>query len=400
MKLASYARSARRYLVQALVVGLVLGALAAAASIALNRVTYQATATVTMRAVGLAAGDVAGQAAITQLAASAPVLFGSQQVLEPAGRAADPAVFGTTLDKGLVVRSPANSLVFTAALTGLDADRTKALLGGIVSEFSKVVADGALSAGSTGPRLEVAGADIQVQETPGSALGRFSSVAAGLLAGLTFGLLYLLIRVATDDKVWTARDLADVTDDSVVATVPAAAPADALRGLAADLDFLQPAASGRLAFAPVTRSASAAPVVRGLAETLGPDAAAVDLDLAARPLGDGPGVADALAGRPVDFAGVAYAGGPAPNAGDLLAADAVPGLLDRIQGGRRWLLINAAPLLDSSAGALGARTAGAVVPVVDLGATTRSQVRQALAVAEAAGVRVPGVVLVQAAAKK
>ncbi len=397
MKLRSYVRNARRHLAGALVITLVAGVLGALASIALSRTMYVSSATVTLRPVGLVQGDPAGQTALSQLTAGIPILISSQRVLAPAGDSLDPKVPGTDLAKAVVVRAPGQSLVFTAQVTTASRIRAEETMKAVVEQFDKAVAEGALQGGPGDLRLEVASKAINTDEAPGSSLGRMSTVAVAVLAGLLFGLLYLLSRVALDDSVSSAADLAEVTDDSVVAVLSSPDDMDGIRALAGRLDYLIPGPGGRtLALASVAgASASAAQVARSLTDAV-PHSVLVDLDLRARPLGEAtPGVAEFLAGLALQVEGpVVPAGGPVPNPGELLGREALAGLLSDLATHHRWVVAAAGPLVDTSDGLLAARRVDALLAVVDLGRTRRSQVQEALNVLRAGGGHLAGFVLV------
>lgn len=388
----------RRYLVSALIIAALAGAAAGALSLLRNSPDHVASATISLRLTQDGSSGPVTEATVVSLTASAPALFRSPSVLQPAGESLTPPMTGEALFKRIDFRAPTSSLIFTALLTDPDGARAEDALKAVTAEFTREVEAGALT-GPGGVRLEIASVDLRAEVAPGSSLGASGVAMVALAVGGLVGLTYLLVRVLLDNKIRTTSDIEELTDDAVVAHLAGGTNSEVPQ-LARNFTFLAPNPDARVvALSGLTSSdeaAALAPMLVAALSAQGDTAIAVDLDLEGRPLGDGPGAAEYLVdpgAALVPHGALLPAGGPVPNPLDLLGRPSLGTLLERLAEEYRWVVVVAGPLLPSSAGAMTMLAADWSLMVVEAGRDTRGQLREGLDVLELAGVSPAGIVL-------
>lgn len=402
MSLRSYARSAARYWISALLIGVLAGLAGGVASVMLNRPHYTSSATVALRAVEEGSTSAGAQSIVQQLSASALTLFTSPRTLGPAGESLHPRMTATQLQQALSVQAQSQSLVFSARITTNDARRSEAAMEAVTGQFREALQSGGLpSFGNV--RLEVGDIAITTEPAPASLMGRVAGVTAGVALGLLAGFLYLFIRVLLNDRVWNAADVRELTDDAVIGAGDEGGLPSLAHTVAEGLPFFASSPeSNIISIASIDGSASA--LAREIARQVGAGGdtvALVDADLEARPLGDGPGLADHIAGLlpaedaavPAEGFSLVPAGGPAPNPVDLLTRPAAAEFLAGLAARHRWVIVSAAAMTGSSAGALGAKLASTTLLAVTPGRTTRHQIREVLNLSEATGLPVAGILV-------
>ncbi len=399
MSVRSYLRLVSRYWLGALLIGVLAGVLGGLVVQFMNKPEYTASATIAMHVEEDGSSQGTVRPNIDQLAASAPALLTSPRVLIPAGNSVNPAMSADQLQKVLNVKTPSQSLVFTASLSGPE-ERVTTVMNKIAQEFQDAVAAGELPS-YAGVKLTVGSVDVRTEKSAASTIGQLSGIMVGAGVGLLVAFLYLFLRVFLDDRVRNAEDLQELTDDAVLT---AASPADVVQVLSQGLPYLS-AGPGENVIAVSGIASGATSLVKDLAAATaksGASVALVDLDLAAHPLGDShPGLADVVSQRAAladvvtsaDGVDVITAGGPVPNASEFLTRTGFAEALRELGSGHDWVLVNTGALTASSAGVLGAKLADTALVVVQQGTSSRRNVTQALNLVEATGVKVAGLVL-------
>ena len=408
MSVRSYLRLVSRYWLGALLIGVLAGVLGGLVVQFMNKPEYTASATIAMHVEEDGASQGTVRPNIDQLAASAPALLTSPRVLIPAGNSVNPAMSADQLQKVLNVKTPSQSLVFTASLSGPE-ERVTTVMNKIAQEFQDAVAAGELPSYAgvkltvNWPMVEAAlfSVDVRTEKSAASTIGQLSGIMVGAGVGLLVAFLYLFLRVFLDDRVRNAEDLQELTDDAVLT---AASPADVVQVLSQGLPYLS-AGPGENVIAVSGIASGATSLVKDLAAATaksGASVALVDLDLAAHPLGDShPGLADVVSQRAAladvvtsaDGVDVITAGGPVPNASEFLTRSGFAEALRELGSGHDWVLVNTGALTASSAGVLGAKLADTALVVVQQGTSSRRDVAQVLNLVEATGVKVAGLVL-------
>lgn len=398
MSVRSYLRLVSRYWLGALLLGILAGVLGAMVVQFTNKPEHTTSLTITMHVTEQGASPTGEKPAIDQLAASAPALLTSPRVLTPAGKTVNPAMTAEQLQKALNVRTPNQSLVFTASLSGQE-ERVTTVMNAIGNEFQAAVDDNALPS-YAGVRLTVGSIEVSTEASAASTMGTLSKIMVGVAVGLLVAFLYLFLRVFLDDKVRGPEDLREITDDAIL-TAPD--PNELVHVLSQGLPYLS-AGPGENVIAISGIDAEATDLARALASATarsGASVALVDLDLTSRPLGDAPGLADVVGQRAAladvvsatDGVDVVVAGGPVPNPGEFLTRTGYEQALEELGTTHDWVLVNTGPLTASSAGVLGAKLADTTLLVVRQGTSSRRDIAQALNLVEATGVKVAGLVL-------
>ncbi|RRD49031.1 hypothetical protein [Arachnia propionica] len=332
------------------------------------------------------------------LVASAGTLLTSPRVIIPAGRSVEPKINSQALLRKLKVANPSQSLVFWIALTG-EQDQATDLVEAVVAEFEAAVAEGALPE-YEGLKLTVGEVSYSVEVDPESEVSKMSLLLVVAGIGVLVTLTYVLVRVFLDDTIRTPEDLAELTDDAVLAPL---GDSPVSQQIASGLPYLVPEGTGRVvAFSGIAHSAVS--VADDVARALGASGrrvAVVDLDLRNRPMGSGgTGVAEVVAGDvPLEDA-VGHegpitqllAGGRVPNPGDFLTRTAFAAVLEKLRHTHDWVLLNTTPLCEASDGVLASRLAATTLLVLATG-EKRSQVREALNLVEASNLDIAALVV-------
>ncbi|AQP48794.1 hypothetical protein BW730_16065 [Tessaracoccus aquimaris] len=405
MTIASLLRTAKRHIGVALLVAIVTGLLGGLFVSLTSKSTTQASATVTLVPTSTMPTDVNAQQNMSQLVSSAIELFSTPRVQVPASESVSPTIPLIDLQRRLVVKSGSQSLIALVTFSDEDPARAEQVLKASIDAFQKELAGAPFQGDVMSIDMGTVTYDTQTEEGPGLLMAIASGIAVGVLLGLT----YLVVRILLDSRIWVAADIADLTDDSVIAVIDGSNRAEAARLLAHDVDYLAPGHGPRtIGFGGLTTAGPAAGIARAVADELAVShrTTLVDLDLSGRPLGDAnPGAADVISQRvglaaalngTDDGVRLLSAGGPVPNPVELAGNDGVGSLLQEVGQGSDWALVTVAPLLASGAGSLVARRLDAFVLVVEAGAATRPQLREALAIIESGSVPLAGIALVAA----
>ena len=398
MSVRSYLRLVSRYWLGALLAGILAAVLGAMVVQFTNKPEHTTSLTITMHVTEQGTSPTGEKPAIDQLAASAPALLTSPRVLTPAGKTVDPAMTAEQLKKALDVRTPNQSLVFTASLSGPE-ERVTAVMNAIGNEFRAAVDDNALPS-YAGVKLTVGSIEVTTEPSAASTMGTLTRAMVGVAVGLLVAFLYLFLRTFLDDKIRSPEDLRELTDDAVLT---ASGLNDMAQLLSQGLPYLS-AGPGENVIAVSGIDSEATDLARELASATarsGASVALVDLDLASRPLGNAQGLADVVGQRatladvvsPTDGIDVVVAGGPVPNPGEFLTRTGYAQALRELGATHDWVLVNTGPLTASSAGVLGAKLADTTLLVVRRGTSSRRDVAQVLNLVEATGVKVAGLVL-------
>lgn len=398
MSVRSYLRLVSRYWLGALLAGILAAVLGAMVVQLTNKPEHTTSLTITMHVTEQGTSPTGEKPAIDQLAASAPALLTSPRVLTPAGKTVDPAMTAEQLKKALDVRTPNQSLVFTASLSGPE-ERVTTVMNAIGNEFRAAVDDNALPS-YAGVKLTVGSIEVTTEPSAASTMGTLTRAMVGVAVGLLVAFLYLFLRTFLDDKIRSPEDLRELTDDAVLT---ASGLNDMAQLLSQGLPYLS-AGPGENVIAVSGIDSEATDLARELASATarsGASVALVDLDLASRPLGNAQGLADVVGQRatladvvsPADGIDVVGAGGPVPNPGEFLTRTGYAQALRELGATHDWVLVNTGPLTASSAGVLGAKLADTTLLVVRRGTSSRRDVAQVLNLVEATGVKVAGLVL-------
>ena len=389
MSVRSYLRLVSRYWLGALLAGILAAVLGAMVVQFTNKPEHTTSLTITMHVTEQGTSPTGEKPAIDQLAASAPALLTSPRVLTPAGKTVDPAMTAEQLKKALDVRTPNQSLVFTASLSGPE-ERVTTVMNAIGNEFRAAVDDNALPS-YAGVKLTVGSIEVTTEPSAASTMGTLTRAMVGVAVGLLVAFLYLFLRTFLDDKIRSPEDLREFTDDAVLT---ASGLNDMAQLLSQGLPYLS-AGPGENVIAVSGIDSEATDLARELASATarsGASVALVDLDLASRPLGNAQGLADVV-GQRATLADVVGAGGPVPNPGEFLTRTGYAQALRELGATHDWVLVNTGPLTASSAGVLGAKLADTTLLVVRRGTSSRRDVAQVLNLVEATGVKVAGLVL-------
>jgi len=314
MSVRSYLRLVSRYWLGALLAGILAAVLGAMVVQFTNKPEHTTSLTITMHVTEQGTSPTGEKPAIDQLAASAPALLTSPRVLTPAGKTVDPAMTAEQLKKALDVRTPNQSLVFTASLSGPE-ERVTAVMNAIGNEFRAAVDDNALPS-YAGVKLTVGSIEVTTEPSAASTMGTLTRAMVGVAVGLLVAFLYLFLRTFLDDKIRSPEDLRELTDDAVLT---ASGLNDMAQLLSQGLPYLS-AGPGENVIAVSGIDSEATDLARELASATarsGASVALVDLDLASRPLGNAQGLADVVGQRatladvvsPADGIDVVVAGG-------------------------------------------------------------------------------------------
>ena len=390
MSVRSYLRLVSRYWLGALLAGILAAVLGAMVVQFTNKPEHTTSLTITMHVTEQGTSPTGEKPAIDQLAASAPALLTSPRVLTPAGKTVDPAMTAEQLKKALDVRTPNQSLVFTASLSGPE-ERVTTVMNAIGNEFRAAVDDNALPS-YAGVKLTVGSIEVTTEPSAASTMGTLTRAMVGVAVGLLVAFLYLFLRTFLDDKIRSPEDLREFTDDAVLT---ASGLNDMAQLLSQGLPYLS-AGPGENVIAVSGIDSEATDLARELASATarsGASVALVDLDLASRPLGNTQGLADVVGQRatladvvsPADGIDVVGAGGPVPNPGEFLTRTGYAQALRELGATHDWVLVNTGPLTASSAGVLGAKLADTTLLVVRRGTSSRRDVAQVLNLVEATG---------------
>jgi len=367
--------------------------------------------------------------------------YSQSQVRSYAELAVLPGVLGPVIDElGLDVSPgalggevtatvPQNTVIISISATDPDPQRAAAIANSVASHLAKSVSELApVPANGADPIRLSTVAEASVPTTPSSPNGKVN-VVVGLVLGLALGVAAAIGRELLDTKVRDESDLRKVTDGSVIGAIPQdsaaeASPlivqgspqsprAEAFRRLRTNLQFLEVGQRSRAivlvsAIPAEGKSTTAINLAITLADA-GTRVALVDADLRrpslARYLGieGSVGLTTVLIGQ-ADLEDVLQpwgnghldvlaAGQVPPNPSELLGSQAMSTVLKDLTERYDVVLLDTAPLLPVTDGAVLAKLAGGALVTVGTGTVTRRQLTEALGALESVDARVLGVVL-------
>lgn len=391
--------TARRFALRAVLVAVGAMVVALLAGFVLFPPAWKGSATIQTQLVGTASGDTRPDlASTTELISTAQTLLQSPRVMGPAGAKLDPPLNAAALTNRVELNAPPTSLVMVLQTSATSTSEAEATVRAIAEQFREELEAVPLRSSDGQVSLQWRSVDYEVEPDASAQAGPARRVSSAALAGVLVGLAYLISCVALDGKVRSHRQIADITDDSIVAFMDPEPPPRQADRLAGSMRFLIPrnVAQPVIAVAALTDAHRSAALSQGLADALRrqeTDTLVVDADLRGTPLGVGPeGFVDVLlGGEPSPRDGVLMAGQRPPNAMELLAGadwDAVMASL-RHDG---VTLVNCAPLALASDGAVVASRCDAVLLVVAEDRDRRSDLAEARALLGALETQVAGIV--------
>ena len=254
------------------------------------------------------------------------------------------------------------------------------------------------------------------------------NMALGALAGLVIGIAVGMFRNILDTRVRTPRDVQKVTDRPLIGSIPFDSKAverpiilnadpqntraEAFRALRTNLQFLEMDGGNTFVITSSLPSEGKSTTSLNLAIALadaGKSVALVDGDLrkpkVAEYLGveGGAGLTDVLIGR-AQLSDVMFrwgdrplqvlpAGKIPPNPSELLGSHQMSSLLASLSASHDIVLLDTAPLLPVTDGAILAKLTSGAIVVVASGQTTTHQLETAIKVLDTVGARVAGLVL-------
>lgn len=324
---------------------------------------------------------------------------------------------------------PQNTVIIEIAATDADPERASAVANGVAEHLSSAVADLAPPrADGTDPVRISTVARAGVPQVP-SAPNRPINLAVGVIVGLALGIVAAIGLDLLDTKVRTEDDVRAVTRSAVIGSIPLDADAEqhplivqssphsarseAFRRLRTNLQFLdvgnRPRAIVLVSALPAEgKSTTAINLAITLADA-GSRVVLIDADLrrpsVARYLGleGSVGLTTLLIGQArlddvVQPWGngnldVLPSGQIPPNPSELLGSQVMSTLLKELTEAYDWVLIDTAPLLPVTDGAVLAKLAGGALLVVGAGAVHKQELQSAIGSLESVGASTLGVVV-------
>ncbi|MBO9553125.1 polysaccharide biosynthesis tyrosine autokinase [Cellulomonas sp.] len=334
-----------------------------------------------------------------------------------------------TLSKAISVTVPQNTVIISISVTDPSAERAAAIANAVASHLSQAVSDLAPTpaTGSDPIRLSTV-AEAGVPGTPSSPDAKVN-LAIGLVLGLALGIAAAVGQELLDTRVRNEDDLRKVTDASVIGSIPLdgtaeqsplvvqgspqSPRAEAFRRLRTNLQFLDVGERSRAivlvsAIPAEGKSTTAINLAITLADA-GSRVALVDADLR-RPsiasylgIEGNVGLTTVLIGQATlddvlqpwgsDRLDVLASGQIPPNPSELLGSRAMSAVLSTLTERYDVVLLDTAPLLPVTDGAVLAKLAGGALVAVGAGTVSRHQLAEALGSLESVDARVLGVVL-------
>jgi len=428
MPLNEYLQIIRQYWRSTVATILVCIALAAGVTL-LQSPTYTSQATVFLTvASGDSASDLSQGASYSEQTVTSYVQVATtevvlQPVIEELGLDTTPA----KLAEDLTISTPASTSLITIRANAGDAEDSAVLANAVAESLLNAVED--LSPQSSSGEQLVSASTINTALPPSTPTSPnpLRNLALGLALGLLLGFGQALGRSLLDTRVRTTRDIEQLTELPVLASINSRdaaatrgtdisqwASAEAYRRLRTNIGFVGLGGERRSSMVVTSateregKTETAVNLARVLAQA-GENVLLVDADLrrpqvAARMSLDAElGLSDVLTGRGTledltidvlpNYLAVLPAGTIPPNPSELLGSEAMARLIALLERRYDYVLFDTPPILPvTDATVLGARTGGAVV-VARSGRVRRNQLDQALGLLETGQVTKLGVVL-------
>ena len=340
----------------------------------------------------------------------------------------------TTLARRVSADSPVDTVLINVRVNCESAAMAASIANAVANSLAEVVAE--LEAPVDGePPVQVSTVrPADVPEAPASP-NTVLNLAVGLLVGLALGVGVALLRELLDTRVRDVADVEALTDSSVLGAIPVKddavdhplilheAPgsprAEAYRRLRTNLAFLDVDRQQRaIVFTSSVAGEGKTSTVLNLGITIanaGSRVAVVDADLrrpsVAKYLGieGSVGLTTVLIGQAVlddvvqpwgnDHLHVIASGAVPPNPSELLSSERMAAVIAELVTRYDVVLVDTAPLLPVTDGAVLARLVGGAVAVAGVGTVHKPQFTAALEALEAVSARVLGVVVNRVPAK-
>ncbi|WP_285105443.1 polysaccharide biosynthesis tyrosine autokinase [Promicromonospora sp. MEB111] len=411
----------------AVVVGLCVAALASV----LATPTYQAVAQVYVSVRGGASVDdlVQGSAYTGRQVQSYAALATSPRVLSPVIEELGLGVTPQELASGVAVEQPPDTVLITLTVTDESPDRAARIADAVAESLATVVQELEQTGEAQESPVQISTVREAVVPTHPVSPRVALNLALGLALGLLVGVGAAVLRDLLDTRIRSVAQVEAITDASVIGAIafeedavehpliiqgsPQGPRAEAFRRLRTNLQFLEAGGSS-----PTFVVSSALPgegkstTSINLAITLadmGSRVVVVDADLR-RPsvsrymgLEGAVGLTTVLIGRAtIDDAvqtwgnrnlSVLASGQVPPNPSELLGSPAMAEVLRELERRYDAVIIDTAPLLPVTDGAVLAKLAGGAVIVVGAGLTHRHQLAEALDALAKAGTGAHGVIV-------
>ena len=430
MELRDYLEILRRRWTSVVIVALaVLGATSAYTWLAAEK--YTATTRLffavqgTESASDLAQGSTFAEKQMTSYAevATAPL------VLDPVVRELGLATDATTLADSVTASVPPETVILEISVTDPDPRRAAGIANAVGIEVAEVAAELSPERADGSQAVQATTLAPALVPTEPSSPQVLRNLALGLLLGVVLGLGVALLRHVLDTKVRTESDIQAVTGAPILGSIafddkvpahpvivrddPLSAPAEAVRRLRTNLQFIDTADHARSIVISSSvpeegKTTTAINLADALAEA-GSRVVLVDADLR-RPsvagylgLEGGVGLTTILIGRaelddvlqPWQAIGldVLPSGQIPPNPSELLGSPSMEKLLRELTERYDIVLLDSAPLLPVTDAAVLTKLAGGALLIAGADRIHRPQLEQAIASLETAGAHLHGVVL-------
>jgi polysaccharide biosynthesis transport protein len=419
----------RRRWLSVLVVALATLALASVVTLAMPK-RYTAT---TRLFFSVASDNVSELAQVSNFAekqmASYAQVATSPLVLDPVARELGLSVTGVELARSVEAKSQVNTIIIEIAATDPSPRQAAKIANAVGERLAKTAAG--LSPNREDGTEAVRATTLAVAEVPTSPSSPNipRNLGIGLLVGLLLGTGIAVLRQLLDTKVRNEQDVRALTDSPILGVVafdqkvpshpvilrdePLAAPAEAVRRLRTNLQFIDAANRPKSIVISSSipgegKSTMAINLAVSLADT-GARVILVDADLRRPSIADyagiegGVGLTTVLIGR-ADVEDVVQplgtttldllpAGQIPPNPSELLGSPAMTGLLHRLTTSYDMVLLDSPPLLPVTDAAVLSKLAGGALVVVGGDRIHRAQLQETLGSLQTAGAHVLGIVL-------
>jgi capsular exopolysaccharide synthesis family protein len=353
----------------------------------------------------------------------------SPRVLEPVIETVGLDDSVTSLAARIEAEQPADTVLITLSVSDSSPEIAAQTADAIAENLSVVVPDLERFAENTQPPVAISvvrNATVPAQPvSPNATL----TIALGMLLGVFAGVGLAFLREALDTKIRSQADVQKLTDASIIGGItfddevvdhplivqesPGAPRAEAFRRLRTNLQFLEATGDARIfvitsALPGEGKSTTSINLAITLADA-GSRVLLVDADLR-RPSVSGylglegsvglttiligkVGLADAVQPWGTSTLDILPSGQVPPNPSELLGSPTMAALLGELEDAYDVVIIDTAPLLPVTDGAILAKMTGGAVVVVGAGITHRPQLTEAFGALRTAGTKVLGVVV-------